>query len=163
SKTSMDLVDHEISQFERIGMLIPDFEQFTYYDLPEKGATPAVVSADSDGNIWFGESGANKIGVIAPGEPLFEDEPTVLTQWSIPTDNSDPFHISVRPGTDIVFFTEYQTGKIGRLDPNTNIITEWSLPQGVVRPAGISFDNSGNMFIVAEGSEQILKITRSQT
>ena len=32
----------------------------------------------------------------------------------------------------------------------------------VVRPAGISFDNSNSMYIVAEGSEQILKIQRSQ-
>ena len=154
SDTSTGNVTHDVSQFERVGMLIPDFNEFIYYDLPEAGATPAIVSADSSGNVWFGESNANKIGVIEPSTDL-------LTQWAIPTENSDPFHIAVRSLTDVIFFTEYQTGKIGRLNPNTNIITEWTLPQGVVRPAGISFDNSNSMYIVAEGSEQILKIQRT--
>ena len=143
-------------------MLIPAMDEFTYYDLPEEGATPAIVSADSLGNVWFGESNANKIGVIEPSGDL-------LTQWAIPTNNSDPFHIAVEispillESLEPVFFTEYQTGKIGRLDPNTNIITEWTLPQGVVRPAGISFDNAGGMYIVAEGSEQIIKIEEHET
>ena len=162
SDTSTGNVTHGVSQFERVGMLIPAMDEFTYYDLPEDGATPAIVSADSLGNVWFGESNANKIGVIEPSADL-------LTQWAIPTDNSDPFHIAVEispillESLEPVFFTEYQTGKIGRLDPNTNIITEWTLPQGVVRPAGISFDDSGSMYIVAEGSEQILKIEEHET
>jgi streptogramin lyase len=49
-----------------------------------------------------------------------------FTEWTVPTGASEP--LFARPVTDdTVFFTERLAGKLGRLNPETNAITEWTV------------------------------------
>ncbi len=64
--------------------------------------------------------------------------PATLTTWAVPTPDSTPGGILV--GDGIVYFTEAHANKIARLDPATNLLTEWDVGQGperlVLGPAG---------------------------
>jgi virginiamycin B lyase len=63
----------------------------------------------------------------------------VLETWTVPT--SDPLlsEIALGPG-ETVYFTEFNGGKVGRLDPLGGTITEWSVGS---TPSGLTLDPSG--------------------
>ena len=60
---------------------------------------------------------------------LFGAQQIVTTTYSVPAPNSEPEGITIGPDAN-VWFTENQTGKIGRLAPTTGVITEFSTPDG---------------------------------
>lgn len=55
---------------------------------------------------------------------LTQVEAATFTEWTIPTPNSLPSGLVVFGG--LVYFTETNGQKIGRLDPGTGVFTEWS-------------------------------------
>ena len=82
--------------------------------------------------LYFTDTRLNMIGRIAFGAgPTY-----TLTRFQIPTSDSHPRGIFVQNTTGI-WFTEYQTGKIGCLDPNTPSIVEWQLPNPNSQPNDI--------------------------
>ena len=64
------------------------------------------IVAGPDGNLWFTEKNANKIGRITPQG--------VITEFDVPTPDSQPAAICVGPDGNI-WFTESKAGKVGRL------------------------------------------------
>jgi len=72
-----------------------------------------------------------------------------IKEWSIPQLNAFPSAVVV-DSSDNVFFTETSAGRIGKLNPTTNTITEWKHPFdfGNAKPTGIGVDSSGNVFYV---------------
>jgi streptogramin lyase len=61
-----------------------------------------------DGNVWFTEVAANRIGVITPSGTIAE--------YTIPTPVSGPFGITLGPDNNL-WFTEFNTGQIGKVVP----------------------------------------------
>lgn len=59
-----------------------------------------------DGNLWFTKWHGNKIGRITPAG--------VITEFPVPTANSEPIGITAGPDGNI-WFTEYLGGKIGQV------------------------------------------------
>jgi virginiamycin B lyase len=94
--------------------------KYTVYDLPRDYATPHCLAPDHQGNIWFVEIGANRVG-------MFDPEKKVFTEYVIPTPNAHPHGITVDKD-GIVWFTEGSKHKIGRLDPKTAMIREYPVP-----------------------------------
>src|SRR5271166_4086944 len=55
----------------------------TEFPVPTADSSPGSITTAPDGNLWFTESGVDKIGVINPTTH-------VITEFPIPTPNSDP-------------------------------------------------------------------------
>jgi streptogramin lyase len=78
----------------------------TEFAVPSLGS-PGSITAGPDGNLWFVEPGAvNAIGRITPSGGISE--------YVIPTANSDPTGITVGPDGNL-WFTELSANKIGRI------------------------------------------------
>ncbi len=61
------------------------------------------------------------------GVPAFAQSRFPLTEWTVPTANSQPTSIAINP-EGFVWFVESRAKKIARLDPSTNTVTEWPVP-----------------------------------
>jgi virginiamycin B lyase len=99
--------------------------KFTVYDLPRDYAVPHCLAPDAQGNIWFVEIGANRVGKFDPAKKEF-------TEYLIPTPGAEPHGITV-DSQGIVWFTQAAKDKIGRLDPKTGMITDFPIPAGGTR------------------------------
>jgi streptogramin lyase len=75
----------------------------------------------------------------------------VLSTWAIPTYSKDISNL-VSDFAGNAYFSESSTNKIGRLEPATNMITEWTLPNNSSKPAGVAFDPSSGSIYFAESS-----------
>ena len=71
--------------------------------------------------------------------------PATLTTWGIPTPDSLPLGVAIDPANGQVYFAEFVGDKIGRLDPGSNLITEWPAGDG---PQYLALDiSTGNVSI----------------
>ncbi|MEK7559212.1 MAG: C39 family peptidase [Patescibacteria group bacterium] len=120
------------------------------------GNTPYGITAGPDGNIWFTEYYANKIGRITPGG--------VITIFLIPTSLSSPEGITAGPDGNI-WFTENSANKIGRITPS-GTITEFPIPSsntnqwGVTNgPRDIISGPDGNLWFTEFTGNRIGRIT----
>jgi hypothetical protein len=82
--------DHSISEFT----------------VPTANSEPRGITAGPDGNIWFTEAHANKIGRITPAG--------IITEFTVPTANSGPRGITAGPDGNI-WFTESFSNTIGQI------------------------------------------------
>jgi streptogramin lyase len=81
------------------------------------------ITAGPDGNLWFTEQNANKIGMINPTTHT-------ITAFAIPTAGSLPRGVAAGPDGNL-WFTEASAsnaGKIGEINPATHVITEFAVP-----------------------------------
>ena len=121
-------------------------QSFTQY--PTSG-DPAGIAAGPDGNIWFTEDNAGKIGRITLSG--------VVTEFSIPTAGSEP--PSIARGSDgNLWFTENGAGKIGRITP-AGAITEFSLSNSSSTPSSIVSGPDGNLWFTEFARGKIGRIT----
>jgi virginiamycin B lyase len=86
-----------------------------------ENASLSISTSYGGSEVYFVESGANKIGRLVPST-------NSITEWGIPTSSSLPIAISVDSSKGNVYFVESGANKIGRLVPSTNSITEWGIP-----------------------------------
>src|SRR5262249_55924297 len=104
-------------------------------------ARPEGITRGPDGNLWFTESIADRIGRITPAG--------VVTQFSLPF-LSQPSEITAGPDGNLRV-TEPGTSRIGRITP-AGVITEFSA--GITpgsNPFGIAVGPDGNIWF-AEAS-----------
>lgn len=74
------------------------------------------ITVGADGNLWFAEGSANKVGRITPSGSVAE--------FAVPTVGASPQYLTL--GSDgNVWFTEHGVGKIGRITPSGSV-TEFS-------------------------------------
>ena len=113
-------------------------------------AMPLGIALGPDGNLWFTEAAANKIGRITSAG--------VLAEFSPPTLASFPCHIAAGPDGNL-WFTQLDSASIGRSTPE-GVITEFPLPPYASQPFGIAAGPDGNLWFTALGfSSQIGRIT----
>ena len=109
---------------------------------------PHGITAGPDGNLWFAEFSASKIGRITPAG--------VITEFSIPS-GALPWAIAAGPDGNL-WFTEQTGGKIGRIT-TAGVITEFGA--GITQPVtilGIAAGPDGNMWFT-EYQSRIGRIT----
>ncbi|MBS7654988.1 hypothetical protein KEJ50_00560 [Candidatus Bathyarchaeota archaeon] len=117
---------------------------FKEYSLPGLSSGPwhpREIIVDDNGFVWFSfdsdtSLSYDKIGKLNPwsGE---------LTFYDIPTQGAGPRSLIIdKDGA--IWFSEYDKGKIGRLNPVTQYITEFTLSDPSCKPWGIAIDASKN-------------------
>jgi len=109
---------------------------FTSFSVPTAGSNPYGITVGSDGNLWFTESNAGKIGRITPDGKI--------TEFSTPTLDSAPRGITKGPDGNI-WFTQWDGNKIGRITPSGKI-TEFSLQTPGSAPEGITSGPDSNLW-----------------
>jgi len=118
---------------------------------PLTGSSPYAITTGPDGNLWFTEWLADKIGRITPSG--------TITQFQIPTADSDPYGITVGPDGNL-WFTEERGDKIGRITPS-GTISEFQVPIPGSFPYGITAGREGNLWFTETSANDIGRITPS--
>jgi virginiamycin B lyase len=77
------------------------------FAVPTADSRPAFITAGPDGNLWFTEALANKIGRISTAG-------VVTGEFAVPTAGSSPQGITAGPDGNL-WFTEEAANKIGQL------------------------------------------------
>jgi streptogramin lyase len=131
----------------KIGALNPSTHAITEFPIPTPSSGPVAIVEGPNGNMWFTESAdPGKVAEFNPTNHLFTEFPT-------PTPNLTPFGIGVGPDGNI-WFTEKDvhgatigaTSKIGRIDPNTAVTTEFNVT-GSSAPNAIEAGPDGSLWV----------------
>jgi streptogramin lyase len=126
----------------------------TEFNVPTPASTPFDITTGSDGNLWFTERGANKIGRITTAG-------VVTGEFSIPTASSFPVGITSGPDGN-VWFVEQNGDKVGRITPS-GTITEFAIPTAGSMPRDITTGPDGNLWFTESASNKIGRITPGGT
>jgi streptogramin lyase len=111
------------------------------------------ITAGPDGNLWFAEDGASKIGMINPTTHAFNE-------FATPTANAGPRGITAGPDGNL-WFTEFKSGsvsKIGMINPATDVISEFATPTANAGPFGIAAGPDGNLWFTELQANKIGEI-----
>jgi streptogramin lyase len=99
---------------------------------------PEGMVAGPDGNLWYAEAGANKIGEVNPATGATAD-------FASPTAGSFPLGVALGPDGNI-WFTEFAAGKIGEINPTTHAVSDFAIPTTGSGPVAIVEGPNGNMW-----------------
>ena len=113
------------------------------FPLPNRLSTPYGITAGPDGNVWFTERYAERIGRISPDG--------AITEFS----TADVWPTGIAAGSDgNLWFTEWLSDNIGRVTPQ-GVITEF--------PSGAAYDIAagpdGNLWFTETNGNSIGRIT----
>jgi virginiamycin B lyase len=106
------------------------------------------IATGADGNLWFANTGAGRIGRAAPGGEIAER--TLGSRGARPTGIA-------RAADGAIWFTEPTADRIGRID-STGKLTRIELPRDS-RPTGLAADPDGTMWVTEAGAGKIARIT----
>ena len=121
--------------------------------VPTAGSRPLRIVTGPDGNLWFTEEVASKVGRITPAG--------IITEFSTLTAGSGAEGIAAGPDGNL-WFTELHAGKIGRITPAGNI-TEFLIPTANSGPADITVGPDGNLWFTEQSGDKIGQITTAGT
>ena len=115
-------------------------------------ASPTRITAGPDGNLWFTEANADRIGRITTLG--------VVTEFSAGiTIGAQPHGITTGPDGNL-WFVEFGIDRIGRIDPATGNVTEFSagITPGAT-PGSITTGADGNLWFTEVAGGRIGRIT----
>jgi virginiamycin B lyase len=120
----------------------------TEFSTPTASSGPAGITTGPDGNLWFTEENADKIGMINPTTHA-------ISEFAIPTPNltaqGGPDSITTGPDGNL-WYT--QGTQIGMINPTTHGIAEFPLPSGSSAEA-ITAGPDGNLWFTTELNEHL--------
>jgi virginiamycin B lyase len=88
----------------------------------------------SKGIPYFAEFGSNKIASIDP-------KTLAIHEYALPHEDSRPRRVAITTG-DVIYYSDYSRGYLGRFDTKTGAMTEWPSPGGPKsQPYGITIVN----------------------
>ncbi len=119
------------------------------FAIPTANSFPEGIAAGPDGNLWFTEYSAGKIGELNPSTHA-------INEFPIPTAGTSPIGIALGPDGNL-WFTE-QAGKIGEINPTTHVISEFPIPTAGTSPIGIALGPDGNLWFTEPGASKIGEI-----
>jgi streptogramin lyase len=121
----------------------------TEFTVPTAGAAPWGIAAGPDGNLWFTESGAGKIGRITTTG--------TITEFVIPTANAAPFGLTAGPDGNL-WFAESSGNKIGKIT-TAGVFTEYPVRTPASSPWDVTAGPDGNLWFTELGGNKVGKIT----
>lgn len=86
------------------------------YPVPTQDSGPGDINVGPDGNMWFTETNAGKIGRITPNG--------AITEFALPNRNSRPEGIVTGPDGNL-WFTMHDSNKIGKMSPNGTLLAQY--------------------------------------
>ena len=118
-------------------------------EFPITTTDPSGITAGPDGNLWFTEQQAGKIGRLTPAG--------VITEFTMPAPDGGPRAIAA--GSDgNLWFTEYKANQIGRISP-AGAVAEFPIPTAGSHPDAITAGADGNLWFTEISSHKIARIT----
>lgn len=126
---------------------------FTEFPIPTSNSNPNGITAGPDGNLWFTETGGNKIGKMTPGG--------AFTEYPVPKSNSGLQSITAGPDGNL-WFIEGNANQIGRITTG-GAITEFPLLTPNSAPNSIIAGPDGNLWFTEYFGNQIGRITPGGT
>jgi virginiamycin B lyase len=137
-------------------MFNPASSTFQEYPIPTANATTTSITSDPNGNIWFTELGANRLGELRNG---------IITQFNVPGSTvvieGEPQNQSCGP-TDVVSDKSGHvwvicifSNQIDEFFPANRTFLSFDLPIFLSGPAGLVFDSEGNFWFTAADAEMI--------
>jgi streptogramin lyase len=113
-------------------------------------SSPQSITAGPDGNLWFTENNADKIGRITTSG--------TLNEFNLGADTV-PMRITSGPDGNL-WFTEFISGKIGRISPSGSI-SEFPTKTSGSGPFGIAVGPDHNLWFTEQSGQNIGRITPS--
>jgi streptogramin lyase len=124
----------------------------TEFAIPTPSAAPLSITRGPDGNLWFTEFGADRIGRITPSG--------VITEFPLPAGFDGPGRITAGPD-GALWFTEHLGGtKIGRIAVD-GTVTVFTVPTPGAGVFGIAAGSDGNLWFTEQSAIQVGRITPS--
>jgi virginiamycin B lyase len=122
--------------------------QFTKWDIPEEyGLKPHTGELDRDGNFWVtmqtGKPGKGWINKLDTHTGKVTGFPT---KASYPHPYGPEPYGLVIDAKGTIWFTELFGGKLGKIDPKTGEMTEYSTPNPDAGPRRLTLDSKGNLW-----------------
>jgi streptogramin lyase len=124
--------------------------QISEFPTPTANSSPEGIVAGPDGNLWFAELGANRIGEVDPTTG-------VIAEFPVPTAGGGPLGVAVGPDGNI-WFTEFFAGKVGEINPVTHAISDFAIPTASSGPIAIVEGANGNMWFTEGNGNKVAEI-----
>ncbi len=122
--------------------------QFT---IPTASSHPAGIATAVDGNLWFTEFAASKVGQLNVAGRISESV--------TPSKGSTPNGVASGAGPDLnIWFTETALGKVAQITVTGPPYTEYTLPDPAARPVGVALGSDGNMWLTDTGTNAIWRV-----
>jgi virginiamycin B lyase len=128
-----------------VGRLDPHTGRIDLKLVPTKDALPYGMGVNSKGIPFFCEFGTNKMAKINP-------KTMEITEYKLPVDTR-PRRMAIA-ADDKVYFTDFDGGHLGRLDPVTGAVKMWASPGGSMSsPYGMAITPDGRVWYSEAGVE----------
>jgi streptogramin lyase len=114
---------------------------------PTASSGPEGIVAGPDGNLWFAEFAASKIGELNPVTHA-------ITEFATPTAASGPLGITLAPDGNL-WFTEWGASQIAEINPVTHAISEFPTPTASSFPVAITAGSDGNLWFTESGAGKV--------
>lgn len=116
-----------------VGRLDPQTGDIKLITSPTPKSRPYGIVRSSRGLLFFVEFGSHKVARIDPKDPKME-----IHEYVLPHEDSRPRRLTLTPD-DVIWYSDYSRGYLGRLDPETGAVEEWPSPGGrKSQPYGIA-------------------------
>lgn len=103
-------------------------------------ARPYGIKMDSKGHPWVALLGTNALATIHP-------ETLALKTVYLPRREARLRRLAIT-SEDIIWYTDYSQGYLGRYDPESGEFTEWKTPSEQAGPYAMAADNLGRIWFV---------------
>jgi virginiamycin B lyase len=128
-----------------VGRLDPKTGKFDLKEVPTPKALPYGMVISSKGVPWFCEFGSNKLASVDP-------KTMTITEHDLP-EGARPRRLAITKD-DIIYYSDYARGYLGRYDTQSNKHEEWSSPGGPrSKPYGIAIRPDGAVWYSESGIE----------
>jgi virginiamycin B lyase len=108
----------EFAKDGQIGKIDGKTGKLTKYQQPTANSWPRRLKIDAEGNVWFCEYEAGKIGRFDPKSETFKEYP-------LPGGRPTPYALVVDKNTGRIWFSSMEMDTISELDPATGKITQY--------------------------------------
>ena len=115
------------------------------YNTPTPDSSPADLAFDAQGNLWFTELNANRIGKLNPSKAKSLTSQGI-TEYELPQPNSKPHFLTIAKN-GLIWFTE-GANRIGRLDPENGTFKEYDIPSPHSEPHEIIEGPDGSIWFL---------------
>jgi len=108
-----------------------------------------MIDVDADGNVWVADSGRNRIQVFDPTGQLVR---RFGERGSGPGQFRNPRCVCVDTPTRSVYVTDYENGRVQKLELEGRFVTAWRGPLGLDRPIGVAVHPiTGHIYVTEAG------------
>ena len=105
------------------------------------------IQIDSQGIVWFSQSGAGQIGRFDPKTETFQN-------FALPGPNASPYAMNLDRNHNVWYSSEY-LDEVGRLDTATGKVTEYPFPHSEITSREYFLDAQGRMWYATPSNNKV--------